>query len=110
MRENGFDFFFRLIFNKNFFLCFVRESQRRKSFFFCFLENPAGGLRWSKEEEEAKSRRAAEREGRRTRRRRTRELKSLSSSHIDGMSSDDELTESELTAFKLKLGINFMLF
>ncbi|EEB13700.1 predicted protein [Pediculus humanus corporis] len=72
-----------------------------------FAKNPAGGLRWSKEEEEAKSRRAAEREGRRTRRRRTRELKSLSSSHIDGMSSDDELTESELTAFKLKLdGIN----
>ncbi|KAK6641265.1 hypothetical protein RUM44_012974 [Polyplax serrata] len=68
-----------------------------------YAKNPSGGLRWSKEEEEAKSRRAAEREGRRTRRRRTRELKSAATSHIDGMSSDDELTESELTAFKLKL-------
>lgn len=68
------------------------------------VENPSGGPRWSKEEEEARSRRAAEREGRRTRRRRNRELRSMSANHIDGMSSDDEQTESESTAFKLKLG------
>lgn len=73
-----------------------------------FLENPSGGSRWSKEEEEARSRRAAEREGRRTRRRRMRELKSMTISHIDGMSSDDEQTESEITAFKLKIGTNLL--
>ncbi|KAL0275384.1 UNVERIFIED_CONTAM: hypothetical protein PYX00_003243 [Menopon gallinae] len=68
-----------------------------------FSKNPSGGPKWSKEEEEARSRRAAEREGRRTRRRRMRELRTIPVAHVDGMSSDDEQTELEVTAFKLKL-------
>uniref|UniRef100_A0A023EZG3 Putative transcriptional regulator binding to the gc-rich sequence n=1 Tax=Triatoma infestans TaxID=30076 RepID=A0A023EZG3_TRIIF len=47
------------------------------------------------EKDEAQIRRVAEREGRRIRRQRVRELKGIVS-HIDGMSSDEEITETEL--------------
>ncbi|KAK7871921.1 hypothetical protein R5R35_009725 [Gryllus longicercus] len=55
--------------------------------------------RRSRDEEEQRTRRAAEREGRRTRRRRAREMKN-SARHVEGMSSDDEMTELETTAFR----------
>ncbi|EGI64020.1 GC-rich sequence DNA-binding factor-like protein [Acromyrmex echinatior] len=45
-------------------------------------------------------RRATEREGRRARRRRARELASNIPKHIDGMSSDDEVTEQQNLVFK----------
>lgn len=62
---------------------------------------PPSGPKRSREEEEAHTRRAAEREGRRTRRRRAREMKSGSTAkHVDGMSSDDEMTELEATAVR----------
>lgn len=48
---------------------------------------------------DARARRVAEREGRRTRRRRVRELRD-SIHHVEGMSSDDEMTELEVTAFR----------
>ncbi|CAL1673138.1 unnamed protein product [Lasius platythorax] len=51
-------------------------------------------------EVEAHVRRATEREGRRARRRRARELASNMPKHIDGMSSDDEVTEQQNLAFK----------
>lgn len=66
---------------------------------------PPSGPKRSREEEEAHSRRAAEREGRRTRRRRAREMKTGSTArHVDGMSSDDEMTELEATAFRNQKG------
>lgn len=58
----------------------------------------------NEEEESARVRRAAEREGRRTRRRRARELKGGTVPHYEGMSSDDEQTELEVTAFKKQKG------
>lgn len=51
-------------------------------------------------EVESHVRRATEREGRRARRRRARELASNMLKHIDGMSSDDEVTEQQNLAFK----------
>jgi len=47
------------------------------------------------ERDEAQVRRVAEREGRRIRRQRARELKGVVS-HIEGMSSDEEITETEM--------------
>lgn len=50
-------------------------------------------------------RRAAEREGRRIRRMKVREAtKSLQNKHVDGMSSDDEVTEMEAATFKRQKG------
>lgn len=54
-------------------------------------------------EDEDRVRRAAEREGRRTRRRRDRERTNLSESHLDGMSSDDEIPDQEAAQYKLQL-------
>ncbi|KAL0100277.1 hypothetical protein PUN28_019575 [Cardiocondyla obscurior] len=51
-------------------------------------------------EVEVHVRRATEREGRRARRRRARELASNMPKHIDGMSSDDEVTEQQNLVFK----------
>ncbi|XP_012277672.1 PAX3- and PAX7-binding protein 1 [Orussus abietinus] len=51
-------------------------------------------------EDDARIRRATEREGRRARRRRARELVPTLPKHIDGMSSDDEVTEQQNLAFK----------
>lgn len=50
--------------------------------------------------DDARVRRTAEREGRRARRRRTRELNSVLTKHMDGMSSDDEVTEQQNLVFK----------
>lgn len=51
-------------------------------------------------EDSARVRRTAEREGRRARRRRARELNSVLTKHLDGMSSDDEVTEQQNLIFK----------
>ncbi|KAK9879757.1 hypothetical protein WA026_006819 [Henosepilachna vigintioctopunctata] len=48
---------------------------------------------------ELKVRRAAEREGRRTRRRRARELVDQATKHVEGMSSDDEISQQEAMNF-----------
>ncbi|CAL8099261.1 unnamed protein product [Orchesella dallaii] len=53
---------------------------------------PSGG--------DSRSRRVAEREGRRTRRKTTREKSGLSKTHKDGLSSDDEETEFEISAYR----------
>jgi len=53
---------------------------------------------------EEQQRRAAEREGRRIRRMRMRELKAISK-HADGMSSDEEVPETEASAFRTQIGI-----
>lgn len=55
-------------------------------------------------EDDARIRRATEREGRRARRRRARELASNGPKHMDGMSSDDEVTEQQNLAFKQAKG------
>ena len=54
--------------------------------------------------ENAKQRRAAEREGRRSRRRRQRERTEQASTHHDGLSTDDEETESEIVKFRTESG------
>ena len=56
----------------------------------------------SKYEETARQRRAAEREGRRNRRRKKR---SDVADHHDGMSSDDEELDAEVTKFNTDKGI-----
>lgn len=56
-----------------------------------------------KGEDEEHVRRAAEREGRRTRRRRDRERSSMNESHLDGMSSDDEISDHDLAQYLLQL-------
>jgi len=53
---------------------------------------------------EEQQRRAAEREGRRIRRMRMRELKAISK-HADGMSSDEEVPETDASAFRTQIGI-----
>lgn len=59
---------------------------------------------------EEQQRRAAEREGRRIRRMRMREIKAISK-HADGMSSDEEVPETDASAFRSQLGIkSFKLF
>lgn len=52
---------------------------------------------------EEQQRRAAEREGRRIRRMRMRELKAISK-HADGMSSDEEVPETDASAFRSQIG------
>lgn len=53
---------------------------------------------------EEQQRRAAEREGRRIRRMRMREIKAISK-HADGMSSDEEVPETDASAFRNQLEI-----
>ncbi|XP_055387632.1 PAX3- and PAX7-binding protein 1 isoform X2 [Condylostylus longicornis] len=54
-------------------------------------------------EEEERQRRAAEREGRRTRRRCERERNEVSSTHLDGMSSDDEMHDQDISQYHTNL-------
>lgn len=68
---------------------------------FSTLE-PAGSRRAPESEEQI--RRAAEREGRRTRRRCEREKNELLTSHLDGMSSDDETSDRYQEQLKTNLG------
>lgn len=69
--------------------------------FFCLV----GGQAMRRGPEvEVHVRRATEREGRRARRRRARELASNMPKHIDGMSSDDEVTEQQNLVFKQAKG------
>lgn len=55
-------------------------------------------------EYEEQARRAAEREGRRTRRRFERERNNLLSSHLDGMSSDEETSDRYQEQYQNSLG------
>lgn len=52
-----------------------------------------------------RSRRVAEREGRRTRRKTLRERNGLSKTHKDGLSSDEEETEFEISSYKSQRGV-----
>lgn len=54
-------------------------------------------------EEDERIRRAAEREGRRTRRRRDRERIDIKNTHLDGMSSDDEIADQDAAQYKTRL-------
>lgn len=54
-------------------------------------------------EGQARQRRVAEREARRARRRRAREGKDIKGHH-DGLSSDDEESQSEITKFNVEKG------
>lgn len=54
-------------------------------------------------DDEERVRRAAEREGRRTRRRRDRERADQLESHLDGMSSDDEVPDQEEALYKSQI-------
>lgn len=56
-------------------------------------------------EDEEHVRRAAEREGRRTRRRCDREKNDYMNSHLDGMSSDDEIADHEIVQYKSNLDL-----
>ncbi|KAF5287978.1 hypothetical protein FQR65_LT12155 [Abscondita terminalis] len=62
------------------------------------LTNIAKGLGRRAVEDEDKVRRAAEREGRRSRRRRAREQQGQPK-HVEGMSSDDEITQQDMLTF-----------
>lgn len=78
---------------------------RDQSFEFMSQKAAAGAnltMKNSKAEREEKqrNRRAAEREARRARRRRLREPNQKQSSHFEGMSSDDEQTESQQAQMK----------
>lgn len=53
--------------------------------------------------DEDRIRRAAEREGRRTRRRRDRERANILESHLDGMSSDDEVPDQDEAQYQAQL-------
>lgn len=53
---------------------------------------------------DGRSRRVAEREGRRTRRKTTRERNGVSKTHKDGLSSDDEETEFDTNSYKAHRG------
>lgn len=58
---------------------------------------------------DAHAKRATGREGRRARRRRARELASNMPKHIDGMSSDDEVTVQQNLVFQQTKGLRFYL-
>lgn len=57
----------------------------------------------TRKEEDDRVRRAAEREGRRTRRRRDRERIDIKNTHLDGMSSDDEIADQDATQYNNQL-------
>lgn len=61
----------------------------------CIFSEPISAATRRAPEYEEQVRRAAEREGRRTRRRCERERNDLLSSHLDGMSSDDEIADQQ---------------
>lgn len=67
--------------------------------------NPA-----TRKDEEERVRRAAEREGRRTRRRRDREKIDIKNTHMDGMSSDDEIPDHEATLYKNQISTKLLKF
>lgn len=57
-------------------------------------------------DDEERVRRSADREGRRTRRRQNRERIDINNTHLDGMSSDDEIHQDHDAAnYKLQLGM-----
>lgn len=68
-------------------------------FFFSLLLENLTGLK----KDEDRIRRAAEREGRRIRRMKSRSVVAATS-HLDGMSSDDEITEMAATSYRNQRG------
>lgn len=68
---------------------------------FLFLEPSI--IKKTAESEEA-IRRAAEREGRRTRRRCEREKNNTLCSHLDGMSSDEEVSDQDMSLLRNSIG------
>lgn len=70
--------------------------------FLCLFQEPnlATMNATTRRDEEERIRRAAEREGRRTRRRRDREKIDIKNTHMDGMSSDDEIADHDATSYK----------
>lgn len=79
-------------------------SRRRQDVLDQANENAPSNAKRNKEEEDSRTRRAAEREGRRIRRSKARESTKFGNinppKHLDGMSSDDEMTELEITSFR----------
>lgn len=79
------------------------DTQNKTKIFF-FIE--PGAARKMLDDEEL-IRRAADREGRRTRRRQIRERIDINNTHLDGMSSDDEIHQDRDTLnFKTQFGEN----
>lgn len=78
-----------------------RQDVRDQAKEMAEASKPAGSRRAPESEEQI--RRAAEREGRRTRRRCEREKNELLSSHLDGMSSDDETSDRYQEQLKTNL-------
>lgn len=58
--------------------------------------------------QEHAKRRIAEREARRTRRRQAREQTGQMADHLEGLSSDDEETSTDITNFNLERGQTFI--
>lgn len=60
-------------------------------------------------DDEERVRRAADREGRRIRRRQIRERADINNTHLDGMSSDDEIHQDhDVASYRVQLGnINY---
>ena len=60
-------------------------------------------------DDEERVRRAADREGRRTRRRQIRERIDIHNTHLDGMSSDDEIHQDhDVVSYRSQLGFFFI--
>lgn len=78
-----------------------RQDVRDQAKEMAEASKPAGSRRAPESEEQI--RRAAEREGRRTRRRCEREKNELLTSHLDGMSSDDETSDRYQEQLKTNL-------
>lgn len=75
-----------------------------------FFFSEPGGIRKMLDDEE-RVRRAADREGRRTRRRQIRERMEISQSHMDGMSSDDEIhPDHDFQQHQSALGMSDLVF
>lgn len=71
----------------------------------CLFLHTEPGVARKMLDDEDRVRRTTDREGRRTRRRQIRERVDINNSHLDGMSSDDEIHEDgDATSFKSQLG------
>ncbi|XP_019844328.2 PAX3- and PAX7-binding protein 1 isoform X2 [Bactrocera dorsalis] len=87
--------------HQNFLIERRRQDVRDQAKEMAEASKPAGSRRAPESEEQI--RRAAEREGRRTRRRCEREKNELLTSHLDGMSSDDETSDRYQEQLKTNL-------
>lgn len=72
-------------------------------FYVVFFLEPGAARKMLDDEERV--RRAADREGRRTRRRQIRERADINNTHLDGMSSDDEIHQDlDVASYRVQLG------